>query len=123
MGYWVIPGSQFALNNKKYIWTISIGAKTKIWKKRYCLARILKSYIKARYFQVKIRTLITSFRSIISGVPQGHLLYLLYIANLFSTSNTTPATFVNDTFILSSQRSAKSLTNTTRDYRHHSILS
>lgn len=66
---------------------------------------LLKSYLSERYFQVKINQAVSKYSLIKSGVPQGSVLgpflYLLYTADIPATSNTTIATFADDTAILS----------------------
>lgn len=68
--------------------------------------QILKSYLSNRYFQVKYNEELSTLFPIQSGVPQGSvlgpILYLLFTADLPTTSLTTTATFADDTAILAS---------------------
>ena len=65
---------------------------------------ILKSYLTERHFQVKYNHDYSQCHQIQSGVPQGSvlgpLLYLIYTADLPTTTKTTVATFADDTAIL-----------------------
>lgn len=75
----------------------------------YC--QILESYLKNRYFRVKITNQYSNIRQIRAGVPQGSILgpvlYLLYTYDIPNAANTTIATFADDTAILSVGSSAK----------------
>ena len=66
--------------------------------------KILQSYLTNRYFKAKYREAYSSFRQILAGVPQGnvlgHLLYLIYTADLPTLANSTTATFADDTAML-----------------------
>jgi hypothetical protein len=66
--------------------------------------KILKSYLDERYFQIKLREVITKLRIIEAGVPQGSvlvlILYLIYTADLPTSEDTNTATFADDTAIL-----------------------
>lgn len=67
---------------------------------------VLKSYIENRQFTVKHRGVISSIQSINSGVPQGSvlgpILYIMYTYDIPLSSNTTTATFADDTAIMAS---------------------
>jgi len=66
--------------------------------------KILKSYLENRYFLLKYREEYTSLHPVLSGVPQGSvlwpLLYLLYTAGSHTTADSITATFADDTAVL-----------------------
>jgi hypothetical protein len=62
---------------------------------------ILKSYLHSRYFLVKVETEYTELSSVNAGSILGPLLYLLYIADLPTSPDSTTATFANDTAVVS----------------------
>ena len=65
---------------------------------------LLKTYLHARYFQVKYNNSYSACHEVLSGVPQGSvlgpLLYLIFTADLPTTDHTTIATFADDTGLL-----------------------
>ena len=65
---------------------------------------LLKTYLHARYFQVKYNNSYSVCQEVLSGVPQGSvlgpLLYFIFTADLPTTDNTTIATFADDTGLL-----------------------
>jgi hypothetical protein len=68
---------------------------------------ILKSYLHNRHFQVKVEDSYTDLLPINAGVPQGSvlgpLLYLLYTADLPTSTESTIATFADDTANLATE--------------------
>jgi hypothetical protein len=65
---------------------------------------IFKSYLSNRCFQIRYEDALTDLHIIRSGVPQGSVLgpvlYLLFTSDLPTTTNTTIATFADDTALL-----------------------
>ncbi len=68
----------------------------------YC--ELLKSYLKRRYFRVKQEGVYSSIKEAKAGVPQGSVLgpflFVVFTSDIPQTSNTTIATFADDTAIL-----------------------
>jgi hypothetical protein len=66
---------------------------------------LLKSYLSDRKFQVRVGNEKSELQPIKAGVPQGSVvgptLYVLYISDLPTSTNTTLGTFADDTVILS----------------------
>ena len=83
----------------------------------YTIFKILKSYLKDRYFYVKFKDKTSALLAVNSGVPQGSvlgpILYLLYTADIPipSNQNSMIATFADDTVLLSSHSSINTATN------------
>jgi hypothetical protein len=65
---------------------------------------IVNSYLSNRHFVVKVHTELTGLTPLNAGVPQGSvldpLLYLLYTADLPTSSDSFTATFADDTAIV-----------------------
>jgi hypothetical protein len=65
---------------------------------------ILKSYLQNRHILVKIKNEYTELSLVNAGAPQGTflgpLLYLLFTADLQISSDTTSATFADDTAVI-----------------------
>jgi retron-type reverse transcriptase len=65
---------------------------------------LLKSYLTNRHFRVRHEDLYSELKLIKAGVPQGSVLrpvlYLLYINDVPTTSNSTTATFADDTAVM-----------------------
>jgi hypothetical protein len=81
------------------------GLIHKLWqilKNHFC--QLLKSYLTNRQFHVKHEDLYSELKLIKAGVPQGSVLgpvlYLLCINNVPITSNSTIATFAEDTAVM-----------------------
>lgn len=74
------------------------------------LYKILKSYLENRTYRVKINSEISDRYQIGAGVPQGSVLgptlYLLYTADIPTSSEIMTATYADDTAILASSTSA-----------------
>jgi hypothetical protein len=78
---------------------------------------LLKSYLSDRQFQVRVGNEKSELQPIKAGVPQGSVLgptlYVLYISDIPTSTNTTLGTFADDTVILSvnedSRRAASDL--------------
>lgn len=70
----------------------------------YNFVTVIKSYLTERYFLVKYQDEYSNLLPIKSGVPQGSvlgpILYLLYTADLPTTSRTEVATYADDTAVL-----------------------
>lgn len=76
---------------------------------------ILKSYLSKRHFRVKYEEEYSDLKKISAGVPQGSVLgpvlYLLYTRDLPVTSNTSIATFADDTAIMAVGKNILEATN------------
>jgi len=72
------------------------------------LYAIIKSYLLQIMFWVKYAEVVTQLKDINSGVPQdsmlGPVLYLLYTADLPVATNTTTASYSDDTAILTAHK-------------------
>jgi hypothetical protein len=65
---------------------------------------LLKSYLTNRHFRVRHEDSYSEMKFIKAGVPQGSVLgsvlYLIYINDVPTTSNSTMATFADDTAVM-----------------------
>jgi retron-type reverse transcriptase len=78
----------------------------------FCI--VLKSYLTTRHFRVKREDSYSDLKLIKAGVPQGSVLgpvlYLLYINDVPTTSNSTVATFADDTAVMAVGETVESST-------------
>lgn len=82
--------------------------------------KILENYILNRKFQVKYNECFTTLCDINAGVPQGSvlgpILYLLYTADLPTSSNVVTSTFADDTAIMVTNKNPQTAS---RDLQEH----
>ena len=66
--------------------------------------QLIKSYLSSRTFVIKIKDTYSEVKDIKAGVPQGSvlgpILYILYTANIPTTTNSKILTFADNTAIL-----------------------
>lgn len=83
---------------------------------------LLESYLKHRLFMVKQGEFTSDEREINAGVPQGSVLgpflYLLFTADIPTSSNLLTSTFADDTAILSSHRNPDIAAKNLSDHLH-----
>lgn len=107
-----------------------IHKMSKLLPSNFC--QLLESYISERTFRVKHEEACSNFYPIKAGVPQGSvlgpLLYVLYTADIPTTTGTTIGTFADDTVIMAKsesqdeavehlQRALDKVTQWTRDWK------
>lgn len=75
------------------------------------IVKIIQSFLKNRYFQIKTENVISSSRPILAGVPQGSCLsptlYSIYTNDIAVTPKTRVSLFADDTMFTAHDRNAK----------------
>jgi len=129
----IVNEIKFTLDSKKYCSAIFLDvaqAFDKVWHEGliYKIKKILpvqfheilQNYIINRKFQVKYDSSISKLCEINAGVPQGSvlgpILYLLYTADLPTSTNVTTSTFADDTAILVSNKNPQTASRVLQEH-------
>jgi Reverse transcriptase (RNA-dependent DNA polymerase) len=77
------------------------------------MVQLVRSFLRRRYFRVKLPSVRSTPRQILAGVPQGSVLaprlFIIYTSDVPKAAGTTQALYADDTAILASSRNAESV--------------